>query len=82
MPQYQPMETAPRNGNVILLMPDGTERHAEYYDCTWLREGPHADPECTDCWITDENDHIELDEPRGWREGGDYALVASMNIHI
>ena len=68
-----PMSTAPKNKVIILVMPGGLERLADYWDCKWMRDDPGCD-DVDDCWMPlgedqmyDGTDHIELGEPVGWK---------------
>jgi hypothetical protein len=67
-----PMNTAPRD-RLIEVRVGGQWFSVMFLDCAWLREGEHADPECTDCWRVEDGDEshtidFELNEPQGWRE--------------
>lgn len=63
------MQTAPKDGRVIVVRGPKGWRRAYYYDCAWLRQGPFADPTITDCWRVDGKafEEIELDEAQEWR---------------
>jgi hypothetical protein len=70
----EPMSTAPRDRDIDVNV-GGQWFRVFFLDCAWLREGPNADLECTDCWrLCDEDEpsdvgiDFELSEPIGWRE--------------
>ncbi|WP_420415320.1 hypothetical protein [Roseibium sp.] len=67
------MKDAPRDTPIQLFLPEGKTAVAEYYDCSWLREGPNGE-DVWDCWrVVGEKfgedpaaNDIELREPLGW----------------
>lgn len=71
----RPMETAPKEQEVLIYTADGRAVECAYWDCQWLRDPFHfmggsvpGDPSIADCWcpIDDEGDHIELKDAIGW----------------
>lgn len=69
----QPMSTAPRDKDILVLGPKGWRR-VWFWDCQWLREpflGMPGDPSVSDCWHGPHGDDIELNEARGWKPAPD-----------
>lgn len=63
----QPMSTAPRDRDILVLGPKGWRR-VWFVDCEWLRKGPPGDPSIADCWRGYYTGDIEMHEARGWKE--------------
>lgn len=72
-PRYARVETAPRDGSVIIVQTKYGDVRARYLCCEWLREGELAES-VTDCWRPVEPDSpfgdndIEFRDALRWRK--------------
>ncbi len=75
---HRNMDSAPKDSRRIwVLFSDGSERRVSWWDCSWLRVdfcGAEGDPDCTDCWVTDDGHTFEVYDAIGWRPADDAGI--------